>query len=106
LWSLAFAALWVSADEGAMPPKWRLPEVPSGASVVAEERECGSGGCNWKVTVHPAAGQSPDDLARSMGLSKELNLPPSLSDPGFVFLRSDPSDGQLLIRFGYSGGLK
>jgi hypothetical protein len=106
LWSAAFAALWVGGDEGAMPPMSRMPDLPAGASVVAQDRECGSGGCNWKITVRPAPGQSPEDLARSMGLTRGLSLPPTLFDPGSVSLGSEPDDGQLIVRFGYSGGFK
>ncbi|WP_433534673.1 hypothetical protein ACQPZK_21160 [Micromonospora sp. CA-249363] len=100
-WGLWFAALWAFGDEGSLPPKWRIPDVPAGATVVDESETCASGGCSWQVTLAPPAGQSPQELADQMGLSKSLNLPPKLLDPGSVYVVAEPRNGQLVIHVGY-----
>ncbi|CCH19936.1 hypothetical protein [Micromonospora lupini] len=101
LWVLWFLSLRVFGDEGALPPKSRLPEVPAGASVVDESTECASGGCWRQLTVAPAAGQTPEDLAREMGLTEERKLPPTLFDPGSVYVGARVADGRLIVHVGY-----
>ncbi|MFY1616481.1 hypothetical protein [Micromonospora sp. WMMD736] len=100
-WGLWFLSLWAFGDEGSLPPKWRIPDVPAGATVVDESQTCGSGGCSWQVTVAPAAGQSPQQLAETMGLAEQQDLPPRLLDPGSVYVVAEPRDGQLVIHVGY-----
>ena len=100
-WALWFLALLAFGDEGALPPKERIPRVPAGARIVGESEQCGSGGCWWQVTVAPAAGQSPEDLARAMGLSEARHEPPTLLDPASVSLSAEPREDQLVIYVGY-----
>ena len=100
-WGLWFLAVLAVGDEGALPPKERIPQVPSGASVVEEGQQCGSGGCWWQVTVTPPAGQSPEDLARAMGLSEERRESPTLLDPGSVYVSTETRHDQLIIHVGY-----
>ncbi|MEU7841771.1 hypothetical protein AB0B39_12545 [Micromonospora sp. NPDC049114] len=101
LWGLWFASLRAFGNEGSLPPKWRIPDVPAGATVVDESEDCASGGCSWQVTVTPAAGQSPEDLAEQMGLSEDRTEPPKLFDPGSVYVVAQPRNGQLVIHVGY-----
>ncbi|WP_433262278.1 hypothetical protein ACQPWR_22430 [Micromonospora vinacea] len=101
LWVLSFLWLQVFKTEGSLPPKWRMPEVPPGATVADESMECASGGCWRTITVVPAAGQSPEDLAREMGLSEELSLSPTLFDPASVYVGADPREGRLIVHVGY-----
>ncbi|MEU5784276.1 hypothetical protein [Micromonospora lupini] len=101
LWVLWFLSLRAFGDEGALPPKSRLPEVPAGASVVDESTECASGGCWRQITVAPAAGQTPEDLAREMGLTEEQSLPPTLFDPGSVYVGARVAEGKLIVHVGY-----
>lgn len=101
LWVLSFLWLQVFKTEGSLPPKWRIPEVPPGATVADESRECASGGCWRTITVMPAAGQSPEDLAREMGLSEDLSLSPTLFDPASVYVGADPREGRLIVHVGY-----
>ncbi|WP_327041372.1 hypothetical protein OG400_30000 [Micromonospora ureilytica] len=101
LWVLSFLWLQVFKTEGSLPPKSRMPEVPSGATIADESMECASGGCWRTITVVPAAGQSPEDLARQMGLSEDLSLPPTLFDPASVYVGADPKEGKLLVHVGY-----
>ncbi|MGC4880564.1 hypothetical protein ACLQ26_30345 [Micromonospora sp. DT43] len=101
LWVLWFLSLRVFGDEGALPPKSRLPEVPAGASVVDESTECASGGCWRQLTLAPAAGQTPEDLAREMGLTEEQSLPPTLFDPGSVYVGARVAEGRLIVHLGY-----
>ncbi|MFE9190998.1 hypothetical protein ACFYL6_15420 [Micromonospora sp. NPDC007208] len=101
LWVLSFLWLQVFKTEGSLPPKSRIPEVPAGATVAEESMECASGGCWRTITLVPAAGQSPEDLAREMGLTEELSLPPTLFDPASVYVGANPRDGRLIVRVGY-----
>ncbi|MFC7531664.1 hypothetical protein [Actinoplanes sp. GCM10030250] len=101
LWCLWFAALWMFGDEGAMPPRWRIPAVPAGATVVEDTMMCASGGCWWSLTLTPSASQTPEDLAREMGLARERTLPPTLTDPGFVTVGADPRQDRLVVYVGY-----
>lgn len=101
LWGSAFVYLFALGDEGSVPPKSRIPAIPAGASVVAEGKECASGGCWWQVTVKPAAGQSPQDLAAAMGLTDEQKRSPTLFDPGSVYVGAEPRDDTLVIHVGY-----
>ena len=100
-WALWFLALLAFGDEGALPPKDRIPPVPAGARIIGESEQCGSGGCWWQVTVTPAAGQSPEDLARVMGLAEARHEPPSLLDPGAVSVSAEAREDQLVIYVGY-----
>ncbi|MDG4782524.1 hypothetical protein O7614_22960 [Micromonospora sp. WMMD961] len=101
LWVLSFLWLQVFKTEGSLPPRSRMPAVPSGATVADEGMECASGGCWRTITLVPAAGQSPEDLAREMGLSDELRLPPTLFDPATVYVGARPKEGELIVRVGY-----
>ena len=100
-WGLWFLVLLAFGDEGALPPEGRIPQVPSGASVIEKKQECGSGGCWWQVTVAPPAGQSPEDLARAMGLSEERRERPTLLDPASVYVSAETRHDQLVIHVGY-----
>ncbi|MBQ1030466.1 hypothetical protein ABZ388_23540 [Micromonospora parva] len=101
LWVLSFVWLQMFKTEGELPPTSRMPQVPAGAKVTDEGMECASGGCWRTITVVPAAGQSSADLAREMGLSKELILPPTLFDPASVYVGAHPEDGELIVHIGY-----
>ncbi|MEU8256487.1 hypothetical protein AB0C06_19740 [Micromonospora inaquosa] len=101
LWVLSFLWLQVFGTEGALPPRSRMPGVPSGATVTDESTECASGGCWRTITVVPAPGQSPEDLAHEMGLSEELRLPPTLFDPASVYVGAHSREGKLVVHLGY-----
>ncbi|UQU61461.1 hypothetical protein COUCH_20600 [Couchioplanes caeruleus] len=101
LWVLWFFALMAFGSEGALPPKSRIPAVPAGASVVEQSEQCGSGGCWWQLVLAPAAGQSPADLARRMGLTEEQSLSPELFDPGYVYVGSETRGDRLVVHVGY-----
>ncbi|KUL26316.1 hypothetical protein ADL15_38625 [Actinoplanes awajinensis subsp. mycoplanecinus] len=103
LWVLRFLLLMSWFSEGEVPPKSRIPNIPPGASVIEQGKECASGGCWWEITVAPAAGQSPEDLAREMGLAAEQRKWPTLLDPGFVYVWAHPRSGQLEIGVSYRG---
>jgi hypothetical protein len=100
-WTLWFLALLAFGNEGALPPKWRIPDVPAGATVVEQSRTCGSGGCWWQLILRPPPGQTPQDLARDMGLSREQHEWPALLDPGFVAAGAEARDDELVVHVGY-----
>ncbi|MFF5076289.1 hypothetical protein ACFY36_04510 [Actinoplanes sp. NPDC000266] len=101
LWGLWFSFLLLLGGEGSLPPKSRIPEVPAGATVADQREACGSGGCWWRLTVTPPPGQSPAELARTMGLEEEKTLSPRLFDPGFVQVGTELHEDQLVIYVGY-----
>lgn len=85
LWA---AYLAVFDGEGALPPRSRIPEVPAGARVVSDTKECASGGCWWELLVQPAPGQSPQDLAATMGVVGEVRKSWRVLDPHSVTVGS------------------
>ncbi|MEV4351333.1 hypothetical protein AB0J83_43305 [Actinoplanes sp. NPDC049596] len=101
LWGLWFLALLVFGSEESLPPKSRIPDVPAGATVADQRQACGSGGCSWLLTVTPPPGQSPEDLAREMGVDHEQTLSPRPLDPAFVAVGSEVRDGRLAIYVNY-----
>ncbi|GIE31036.1 hypothetical protein Ait01nite_040810 [Actinoplanes italicus] len=107
LWSVGFAWLWLTGDEGALPPTWRMPDLPAGAEIVDDEdMACGSGGCTRLVKVRPPDGQSPEDLAGAMGVDRSQVLSPALFDPAEVYLAAEPDGSYLIVHLQYRGGLK
>ncbi|MEU8390465.1 hypothetical protein [Micromonospora sp. NPDC048842] len=101
LWCLSFLWLQMFKTEGSLPPESRMPRVPPGATVADKSMECASGGCWRTITLVPAAGQSPEDLAREMGLSEGLRLPPTVLDPATVYVGARPKEGKLIVHVGY-----
>lgn len=99
MWALRFPLL--ALDEGALPPKSRIPHMPADATVLEETEACGSGGCWWLITVKPPAGQSPEELARDMGLSEKRREPATLLDPGAVYVGAEARGDELVIHVGY-----
>ena len=91
---MGLLALQVFGDEGALPPKDRIPPVPAGARILTQSEECGSGGCWWVVTVQPPAGQSPEDLVRQMGLAGERS-------DGSVAVGAEVRQDEVVIHVGY-----
>jgi hypothetical protein len=107
LWSCGFAWLWLAGDEGALPPTWRMPDLPDGAKIVDDEdRSCGSGGCTKLIKVRPPAGQTPEDLAREIGVDKPQLLSPALFDPAEVGMSAEPDGRYLIVHLTYRGGIK
>ncbi|GIE78622.1 hypothetical protein Aph02nite_45720 [Actinoplanes philippinensis] len=101
LWALRVLLVMSWFGEDAIPPESRIPDLPSGARVIAQGKECGSGGCWLEVTVVPAAGQLPEDLAREMDISEVQRSLPTLLDPGFVYVWGHPRAGRLDIVVSY-----
>jgi hypothetical protein len=102
LWSLSFVGIFLFKDEGLLPPKWRIPEVPPRVSVLADDKSCASGGCWWTLTLRPPAGQSPEDLKRQLGLETAQELLPTLTDPGYVTRSAEISKGDVIVRVRYA----
>ncbi|GAA4977358.1 hypothetical protein [Actinoplanes utahensis] len=100
-WGGRFLGTATLGAELSMPPRWRIPEVPAGATVVEDTRSCGSGGCGWSLTLQPAAGQTAEELAREMGVAEWRNEPPTLTDPAFVSVGSHIRAGQVVVYVGY-----
>ncbi|MFI1991830.1 hypothetical protein [Actinoplanes sp. NPDC020271] len=100
LWGTVFLYIR-TLGEGSLPPDSRIPAVPAGATVVSKEQACGSGGCWWQLTVEPPAGQSPEELARAMGLAESQTKSPTLFDPGSVYIVTRVRDDRLIMNVGY-----
>ncbi|MEU4689430.1 hypothetical protein [Actinoplanes sp. NPDC023714] len=100
-WGGWFLTLLVTGGEGAMPPESRIPEIPAGATVVEQSRQCGSGGCWWQITVAPEPGRSPEELAAAMGIEEERTESPTLTDPAYVSIGGTVRGGNLVVHVGY-----
>lgn len=101
LWGAGFLQLALSGDDGPLPPRWRVPVVPAGVTVVEDTKMCGSGGCWWSLTLQPVAGQTPEELAREMGVASERVEPMTLTDPGRVTVGSNIRAGRVVVYVGY-----
>lgn len=102
LWGSGFLYLAALGGEvGSLPSRSRVPEVPAGAIVVSEDKNCGSGGCWREILVEPPAGQTPEDLERAMGLTTSRHEGPTLFDPGAVYIGAEVFQGRLRIIVGY-----
>lgn len=95
------AVLLVFADEGPIPARSRLPEVPEGVLAVSETKECASGGCWRQLMLHPPAGRSPEDLASDLGLTDEKREGWRLLDPRPAVIGSVVSGDELRIYLRY-----
>ena len=95
------AYLAFTASEGALPPRFRLPDVPSGARVLQDTSQCASGGCWRQLVLQPAGDESPGDLADQMGLLREVRYSWRLFDPHSVTIGSRAEGGQLSVYVQY-----
>ncbi|WP_433789401.1 hypothetical protein [Actinoplanes sp. CA-252034] len=102
LWSVRFAWLYVFSDEGAMPPQWRVPPVPAGATVLEDGMQCASGGCWWSLTLKPPPGRTPEEMRWQMGLETEERLGPTLTDPGYVLRGAHIRQGNVVVYVSYA----
>ena len=95
------AYLALMAGEGAVPPRSRIPDVPSGAEVVSETEQCASGGCWREVLLRPADGQTPEELVAQMGLSSEKEYSWRLLDPHSVAVGATVKGSELSVYVRY-----
>lgn len=101
LYAVWAAYLAVMADEGALPPRSRMPDVPAEARVVSETKQCASGGCRRELLLRPAAGQSPAELAEEMGVAEEQRSSWHLLDPHSVVVGSSVAGDELRVHVRY-----
>lgn len=95
---LAFLSAF--ATEGDVPPTASV-SLPAGSEVVAEEKECASGGCWVVLSVRPPDGMSPHDLATSLGTTPQARQRGTLWDPRTVNLSSEVDGEFLVVRADY-----
>lgn len=88
-------SLFAFATEGDVPPASSV-SLPAGSELIAEEKECASGGCWAVLSVRPPEGVSPQDLATSLGMTPQARQRGTLWDPRTVNLSAEV-DGELLI---------
>lgn len=93
--------LALMAGEGSVPPRSRIPDIPSAAQIAGETRECASGGCWRQIVLTPAPGQSPQDLAVEMGVADAKRYPWLLLDPHSVEIGSQINGDELSIYVQY-----
>lgn len=101
LYLVCAAYLLLLADEGSLPPRWRIPDLPSGSRVISETKECGSGGCWRQLVVRPEAGQTPGDLAEELDVSDGGHRGWRWYDPHSVWIGTSVSGDDLLVTVGY-----
>ena len=92
--------LFAMASEGDIPASSAVP-LPSGATIVSEERDCASGGCWVVLRVEPPEGQSADDLATTLGATPQLQIAGNFLDPRTINVQADPVGGILELRVDY-----
>ena len=90
-----------SVDEGSVPSSSWFPDVPAEAEVISQEQACGSGGCWWELRLAPSDGQSPSDLAATMGVDDPQSFPGTFPLSRDVYLSSDVIDDELRVYLGY-----
>lgn len=93
---------WLSmmATEGDIPASSSVP-LPSGATIVSEERSCASGGCWAVLQVEPPDGQSAEDLATTLGATPQLQIAGNLFDPRTINVWGEPNGRMLELRVDY-----
>ncbi|GAA4425652.1 hypothetical protein GCM10023169_23510 [Georgenia halophila] len=64
---LAAPVLLLILDEGAVPPRSDVPDLPDDVRVTHEEVLCGSGGCYRDLTLEGPPDHTPAQTAASMG---------------------------------------
>lgn len=94
------ALLWVGATEGDVPASSSIP-LPSGATIVSEEKECASGGCWSVLEVEPPDGQSAEELAATLGASPQLQVPGNFFDPRTINVYAEGDGRMLELRLDY-----
>jgi hypothetical protein len=95
-----YGVLFVSAREGDVPPA-SVVALPSGARVVDDDVECGSGGCWRLVTVRPPSGVSAEALATELGTTSGVRIRGTVWDPRTVNLSSEVDEGFLVVQANY-----
>ena len=95
---VGWLTMW--AEEGDVPPTAAV-SLPSGATIVSEDRACGSGGCWTVLLVEPPDGQSAEALAAMIGATPYLHIGGNFWDPRPITVGAEP-DGQMLeLTIGY-----
>lgn len=97
------AWLSVMAGEGDVPATSSVA-LPSGTTIVSEEKSCGSGGCWTELQVEPPDGQSADELAESLGATPQLQIAGNFFDPRTISVTAEPKGPMLLLRLDYFSG--
>lgn len=92
--------LEIGRTEGDTPSASSL-RLPEGASVVAEDRQCGSGGCWLVLEVRPPSGVTPDALATSLDLTPCGSIPGTLVDYRGISLHAEPGVATLEVTLSY-----
>jgi hypothetical protein len=64
-------AILLAMEEGQVPPASDVPALPDGVTAAREDVPCGTGGCWRALTLRGPDGQSPAELAASLGFSPE-----------------------------------
>ena len=94
---LAGPALWLQVDENAIPPASDVPPLPAGVTIESDEVLCGTGGCYRRLRLTGPAGQSPDELATSIGLAHQVCHARSLLDRRRVCSHLDVADERVFL---------
>jgi hypothetical protein len=68
---LVWPVVSLALDEGAVPSPSDAPPLPPGVTVAQEELRCGSGGCYHELRLRVPRGESPADVAASLGAPDE-----------------------------------
>lgn len=95
-----FALLTIGSEEGDIPPASSLG-LPEGATVVAEAKDCGSGGCWSTLTVRPAGGSSSAELKDYLDTTFNGRVPGNFVDPRTVNFMAVAGELSVVITASY-----
>lgn len=97
------AWLSIMATEGDVPSSDSV-SLPNGATIVSEEKDCGSGGCWGVLQVEPSEGQTAEQLAIALGANPQLRIAGNFFDPRTISVWAEPHGRMLELRVNYWTG--
>jgi hypothetical protein len=95
-----FGLLCMGSTEGDTPAASSF-DLPAGATVLAAEEECGSGGCWSTFTVRPGSDTSAADLARRLETTFDGRIPGTFTDPRTVNFMTATEGANVVITASY-----
>jgi hypothetical protein len=71
------------------------------STVLAEEKECASGGCWMTFDIRPPEGQPAAALAADLEATPHASIPGDFMDPRTISLFAEPQGNVLMLRADY-----
>ncbi|TBN58305.1 hypothetical protein EYE40_13385 [Glaciihabitans arcticus] len=100
VYGVRVAWLFMMATEGDVPVSSSV-QLPSGATIVSEKKDCANGGCWVVLRVEPPEDQSAEDLAATLGATPQLQIAGNFVDPRTISVQAHPVGRILELRLDY-----